>query len=73
MATRDNDTKYKYEAYWSQQWGWRFSFGKMRMWQHRDDYIVAESREAKEGERFSKHEKFDKMDDALTYMRTGKR
>lgn len=75
MATRDNDIKYKYEGYWSDQSGWHFSFGKMRMWQNCSDYIVAEVRIEKgwEGERYSDHEKFDNMDDALDYMRTGKR
>ncbi len=73
MATRDNDTKYKYEAYWSDHSGWHFTFGNKRAWQSGDDFMVAELVEKDDREEYANHEKFDNMQDALDYMRTGKR
>lgn len=67
--------EYKFEGYWSQQDGWRFSSGQKRLWQSKDKYIVAVVREEKgwEGERYSDHEQFDDLREALDFMRTGKR
>ncbi len=67
--------EYKFECRWSQQDGWRFSFGQKRLWEERDIYVVAEVREEKEweGERYSNHECFDNLREALDYMRTGER
>jgi len=73
MATRDNDIKYSYDAYWSDYSGWHFSFGKKRMWQNCGNYVVAELIVIDKVEQLQNHEVFDKMDDALDYMRTGKR
>ena len=73
MATRDNDIKYKYEAYWSDQSGWHFSFGNMRMWQSYGCHVVAELVEVDKVEQFQNHEEFDNMQDALDYMRTKER
>lgn len=67
--------EYRFESYWSQHDGWHFSFGQKRLWQSKDEYIVAVVREDEswEGERYSDHERFDNLREALDFMRTGKR
>jgi len=62
---------YKYECSWSQQDGWYFSFGNKKMWQNVDKFIVAELDEKRN--MYCNHEQFDDLEDALTYMRLGKR
>lgn len=73
MATKDNDIKYKFEAYWSDQSGWHFSFGNKRMWEIETGFMVGELVEINRVEMYQHLEEFDNMQDALDYMRTGKR
>ncbi len=73
--------EYKFECYWSEKDGWRFSFGDKRLWDvggEGNRYAVATIRSATgkqdwEGDRYSDHQFFDNLHEALDYMRTGKR
>ena len=66
-------TKYKYELYWSENSGWHSSFGNKRLWENRTGFVVADLVEVNRVEQYQNHEKFDNMQDALDFMRTGKR
>ena len=64
--------EYKFESYWSEQDGWHFSFGNMKMWEEKDAYIVAEERGDAYRSTYVNHKVFENIQDALNYMRTGK-
>ncbi len=64
---------YKYDCSWRDNDGWHFSFGDKRLWQASKGYIVADLDESLEVGEYKNHEHFTDLDDALTFMRTGKK
>jgi len=66
-------TTYQFECYWSQNDGWHFSFGTKKLWQSKGVYIVADLIMDNICAKYQNQEKFTELQEAIDYMRTGKR
>ena len=59
---------------WTTEKGWEASRGKKRMWETRTHFIVADLiTRGDKTQWFTNHERFTNMQEALHYMRLGKR
>ena len=61
--------EYEFKLWWTEDEGWKASFGKFRMWWDKRHFITAE---IDENDKFHNHHEHFYLQDALDYMRTGK-